>query len=68
MLDEDDEVVDKHYINNVVSDMVSDLLYYNRKEDDTLPRGKIEDMVKTGELTVDDVVEMFRVHLMKGLK
>lgn len=64
----DDDCVDKSYVDGVISDMIADFLYYDRKEDDTLTRGMIEDMVKAGKLTVDDMVEMFRKHLTKGLK
>ena len=64
----DEECVDKDYINDVISDMIADFLYYDRKEDDTLTRGMIEEMVKAGELTADEMVEMFRFHLSKGLK
>lgn len=60
--------VDKDYVNDVISDMIADFLYYDRKEDDTLPRGAIEEMVIVGEITVDDMVEMFREHLTKGLR
>jgi hypothetical protein len=43
-----------------VSDLVVDFLYYDRKEDEELPRGAIEDAVAAGEITVDEIVEAFR--------
>lgn len=62
-----EELADKEYVNDVVSDLISDFLYYDRKEDDTLPRGHIENMIKNGELTVDEIIGMFAEHLRKGL-
>lgn len=61
-------VANKEYVDAVISDMIADFLYYDRKEDDILPRGKIEEMVANGEFTVDEMIEMFREHLTKGLK
>lgn len=60
--------VDKDYVNDVISDMIADFLYYDRKEDDVLTRGMIDEMVIVGEITIDDMVEMFREHLTKGLR
>lgn len=40
--------------------MVSDLLYYNRKEDEDLPVGAIEQAVKDGVITVEELVECFK--------
>lgn len=51
-----------------VDDLVSDFLYYDRKEDEELPRGAIDDAVKAGEVTVDEIVEHFRKSLVEGLK
>lgn len=38
------------------SDMASKLLYYDRKEDEELPVGAIEEMVLSGEVTVDELL------------
>lgn len=50
-----------------VSDLVSDFLYYDRKEDEALPRGAIEDAVAAGEIAVDEIVEAFRSGLVSAL-
>jgi hypothetical protein len=50
-----------------VEDMVTDLLYYNRKEDEQLPRGVIEEAVASGLITVDEVVACFRHYFEKGV-
>lgn len=51
-----------------ITDLVSNLLYYDRKEDEELPRGAIEEMISSKVVTVSDIVDKFRVELMKGLK
>jgi hypothetical protein len=44
---------------DVVSDSVTDLLYYDRKEDDELGVGGIEEAVAAGEITADEIVGCF---------
>ncbi len=57
----------KTKILNVTDDLVSGFLFYDRKEDEELPRGKIEEAVKSGEITVDEIVEQFRASLVGAL-
>ena len=52
-------------IKDIISDGISDLMYYRRKEDDELPRGAIEEAVKAGEITVDEMIETFATELRK---
>lgn len=59
--------VREHVLDAVVPDLIGAFLYYDRKEDEDLPRGEIEAAVETGALTVDDIVERFRVELVQGL-
>ena len=54
-------------LEDTVSDLITDFLYYDRKEDDQLPCGMIEDAVKDGKITVDEIVDLFRTHLTEGL-
>lgn len=49
-----------------VGDVVSDLVYYDRKEDKELPRGAIQAAVGAGEITVDEIVTMF-ADTLRGL-
>ncbi len=53
-----------------IDDSVSNLLYYNRKEDDELPLGAIEELVSKGEVTITEMIEWFaeplRRHLTKA--
>ncbi len=46
---------------------VSDLLYYDRKECEDLPMGAIDEAVKTGEITKQQIVDEFARLLHKGL-
>lgn len=57
----------KENILSYFQDLISDFLYYDRKEDEEMPRGYIEDAVKSGAITVDDMVEKFRKELTRGL-
>jgi hypothetical protein len=49
----------KQQILDVVDDCVSDLLYYDRKEDEDLPRGEIEKAIQAGEITAQDIADHF---------
>lgn len=51
-----------------IDDRVSDLLYYDRKEDEDLPVGAIEAAIAAGEITVEDMVSKFADCLEKGLR
>lgn len=57
----------KEIILNTVKDLIADFLWYDRKEDEDLGRGEIEALVKSGELTVDEIVEQFKTTLIKNL-
>lgn len=54
-------------LDSYISDTISDFLYYNRKEDEELPLGMIEDLVRNGDVTVDQIVKSFEKHLREGL-
>lgn len=58
----------KEHTRGVISDLVSNFLYYDRKEDEDLPKGAIDKAVKRGEITVDEMVQAFREELEKGLQ
>lgn len=61
----DDDI--KVHILASIDDGVSDLLYYDRKEDEDLPRGVIEDAVRDGVVTVEEMVAQFETSLRIGL-
>lgn len=54
------------------SDIASKLLYYDRKEDEELPVGTIEEMILNGETTLEEILEWvnapLRAHLSKREK
>ena len=60
---------DKHkIILSRVEDLISDFLYYDRKEDEELQRGEIELAIKSGLITRDDIVSEFKRQLDRGLE
>lgn len=50
-----------------VETAVANLLYYDRKEDEELPRGEIEAAIDAGEVTTGEIVEWFEAELKAGL-
>ena len=52
---------------NTVDDLVSKFLYYDRKEDEDLPRGAIEAAILDGEISVEDMSDLFKAKLIEGL-
>lgn len=54
-------------IHATVDELVSDFLYYGRKEDEILPQGQIEEAIAAGEITVDDIVARFAQKVREGL-
>lgn len=58
----------REYILDIITDTISDFLYYDRKEDDILPRGAIQEAIQVGEITVEEIVERFEEELRNGLK
>lgn len=58
---------DRDTVLSTVEDLVRDFLVHDRKEDEDLPRGEIEKLIKDDELTIDDIVERFREALEERL-
>lgn len=58
----------KQNILATVSDLVANFAYYDRKEDEELPRGEIEEAIQKGEITIDEIVECFRKELEEALR
>lgn len=55
-------------IKNTISDLVAGFLYYDRKEDEELPRGAIERAVNMNIISVEEMVDKFKDELIKGIK
>jgi len=48
-------------------DLVSNFIYYDRKDDEELPRGAIEQAIKDDATLLDDIVNTFRTELMNNI-
>jgi hypothetical protein len=57
----------RDHIAATASDLVGEFLYYGRKEDEDLPRGAIQEAIAAGEVTVDEIADLFRRELVEGL-
>jgi len=53
---------------DTVDDLVGSLLYYDRKEDEELPRGAIDEAIAAGEITIDEIVGKFKECLQTGIQ
>lgn len=49
----------RELIINVVKDLVSCFMYYDRKEDVDLPRGSIEEAVEDGIISYEEIRDIF---------
>jgi len=58
----------KQIILNTITDLCSNFLYYDRKEDEDLSVEDLEEAVENGTITIDEMVEEFRRHLENTLK
>lgn len=63
----DEDRTRRELILATVRDFVSDFLYYDRKEDECLPRNAIEEAIEAGEITVNEIVKEFKDELKKYL-
>ena len=53
----------RDHILMVAEDLMGSFLYYDRKEDDTLPREAVEEAIKSGEILVAEILEVFKAAL-----
>jgi hypothetical protein len=58
----------REIILGTIADLVSDLLYYDRKNDEDLKVDEIDEAVREGEIAVDEMVEKFRQELRENLE
>jgi hypothetical protein len=54
-------------VENTIADMVSNFLYYHRQEDEDLPLNSIQEAIKDGILSEEQIVKIFETQLKKGL-
>lgn len=57
----------KNKIFNVIADLVSSFLYYDRKGDEELGHDDIQNAVQDGVITAEDIVERFAAELEHNL-
>ncbi len=57
----------RQLLKETISDLVLDLLYYDRRECSRLPRGKIEQLIEEHSISTDDLAMMFRDELNKSI-
>ena len=55
-------------IKDNVHDLVADLLYYDRKEDEGLPVGVIEQAIKEGKISPQEIISLFSAELIKNIQ
>lgn len=53
----------KEIILGAVDDLVTDFIYYDRKECERLPVGALEKAVQSGQVTVQEIVDLFHFRL-----
>lgn len=61
------EIPRREMILLTTTDLATDFLCYNRKEDEDLPVGAIEEALGEGEISVDEIVDEFRKELERRL-
>ena len=55
----------KELILDTISDIIAKFLWYDRKEDEELPRGEIEKAIKDGLITIEEICEKFKKELIE---
>lgn len=51
---------------DTVDDLVAQFMYYDRKEDEDLPSGAIDEALVAGEISVEEIVTEFRTKLSQA--
>lgn len=58
----------RELILDTVDDLVARFVYYDRKEDESLPVGAIEEALANDEILVSDMIDHFAAILTKALR
>lgn len=58
----------RQHILNEIDDLVGSFFYYDRKEDEDLPRGAIEEAIANNDITVHEITSLFRDKVIEYLK
>lgn len=57
----------KENILGLIRDLVSDLLYYDRKEYEEYPVGFIEGAIENNYITIEDMIQEFKTQLYENI-
>lgn len=55
-------------IRGKIQDLVANFMYYDRRGDGQLPLNAIEEAIKAGEITVDEIAEIFRENIARQVR
>ena len=55
-------------LDDTICDSVKNFIYYDRKEDQQLPKGEIERMLEDGGTSIKFIIRRFTEELKKGLE
>jgi hypothetical protein len=58
----------RQHVLNMVSDLVSNFLYYDRKNDEEYRPGEIEEDIVAGAISTDEIIEKFSKELIEGVQ
>ena len=64
----DGKKINIKYLDGYINDMISCFFYYDRQEDEDLPRDLLEDAFKNKQYTVDELVQSFDKHVRDYLE
>ncbi len=65
---DESEMSRRELIEITVQDLVQSLLWEDRKEDEELERGDIEDAIAKGEISVEEIIKIFADRLREELE
>jgi hypothetical protein len=52
----------------VAKDLMSNFLYYNRKEDDEFPVGSVERAIISRKISIDEILGVFKKEIEESVK
>ena len=60
--------MNRDILDATIDDLVTNLLYYDRKSDEELPVGAIEKAIADGLISTDEIAAIFKRHLEDYIK
>ena len=68
LLGKEHERTRRELILGTIKDLVSDFMYYERREDEQLPRGAIEEAIGAGEVSPEEMAQAFLIAVKEKIK